>query len=86
MNILLQLFLILLSVAFFLFLGLTVLRIISDILTETRQKLARHNVSIDATGASIGVKSKNRETLVDGMQRQFVGAWNKSQTLGKSHQ
>lgn len=85
MNVLFQLLLILIAVIVAAFVGLVVYETICAILNETRDKLASHNVNVSATGASIGVKQKDRSRVLDSTQRQFVGAWNKSQTLGKVH-
>lgn len=83
MNLLIQLALMLVTAVVVGGVGYLVYVIATDILNQTQQKLQKHNVAVSSSGAAIGVKSKNREKYVDGMQKNFVSAWEKSQTLGK---
>lgn len=82
MHVLVQLFLILVTVVVVSVLGLVIYNTIQQILTGASSKLAERNVNLSSKGATIGVKKRDREDYMDSTQAVLVDAWEKSKTTG----
>lgn len=84
MNLVIQCIAILLGIGVIGVVALVVYQILTDIVYEVNEKLRAKNVTVSSTGVKVGIKKRDRERYLDSVQRQFVSAWNKSQTLGES--
>lgn len=80
----LQVFLTLFLLAAFAVLGLFIYRTVSAVLTQSQRELSARNVNVSRSGATIGVKSVDREKYLDSTQRVLADAWNKSEATGTS--
>lgn len=62
--------------------GYAVYGIIQSIISSGHTRLNERNVTLSSSGATIGVKKRDREDYVDASQKVLVDAWNKSRTEG----
>lgn len=82
MNLLLQIFLLLIVAVVLGGIALLVFSIASSVSADAKDRLAKRNVSLSSTGATVGVKGKSRDKYLADTQRVAYGAWRTGETKG----